>query len=232
MQATSLRVLNNEIIVCTKCPRLVRYREEVARVKRRAYRDQDYWGRPVPGFGDPHAKLLILGLAPAAHGGNRTGRVFTGDRSGDFLYRELWRVGFANQPESRSRDDGLRLTNAYVSATVRCAPPDNKPLPEEIRRCTPYLETELALLRPRAVMALGRIAFDAYLRILKQSGALEKTSQFQFSHGASFALPNALPRLFASYHPSQQNTQTGRLTPQMMASVLLQIRKFLNSGEV
>jgi uracil-DNA glycosylase len=209
----SLRVLEQEIIVCRKCPRLVRYREEVARVKRRAFRDQVYWGRPVPGFGDAHAKLLILGLAPAAHGANRTGRVFTGDRSGDFLYRELWRAGFASQPESRQRDDGLQLTNAFISATIRCAPPDNKPLPEEIRNCTPYLES------------------DAYLRILKQRAALANTSQFKFSHGASFRLPNPLPRLYASYHPSQQNTQTGRLTPAMMASVLRQIRIFLNRDD-
>jgi len=227
----SLRVLEQEIIVCRKCPRLVRYREEVARVKRRAFRDQVYWGRPVPGFGDAHAKLLILGLAPAAHGANRTGRVFTGDRSGDFLYRELWRAGFASQPESRQRDDGLQLTNAFISATIRCAPPDNKPLPEEIRNCTPYLESELDLLRPRAVLALGRIAFDAYLRILKQRAALDRTSQFKFSHGASYHLPNPLPRLYASYHPSQQNTQTGRLTPAMMASVLRQIRTFLDRDD-
>ncbi len=200
-------------------------------MKRRAFRDQTYWGRPVPGFGDPRAKLFILGLAPAAHGANRTGRVFTGDRSGDFLYRELWRAGFANQPESRQRDDGLKLENAFISATVRCAPPQNKPLPEEIRNCTPYLEAELDLLRPRAVLALGRIAFDGYLRILKQRGAIPRTSKFQFSHGASFRLPNSLPRLYASYHPSQQNTQTGVLTPAMMASVLRKIRKFLNRDE-
>jgi uracil-DNA glycosylase len=227
----SLQVIEQEIVSCRKCPRLVRYREQVARVKRRAFRDQIYWGRPVPGFGDPRAKLLILGLAPAAHGANRTGRVFTGDRSGEFLYRELSRAGFANQPESLRRDDGLKLSNAYISATVRCAPPDNKPLPEEIRRCTPYLESELDLLRPRAVLALGRIAFDAYLRILKQRGAIQRTSQFQFSHGARCLLPEPLPRLYASYHPSQQNTQTGRLTPAMMASVLRRIAKFLDRDE-
>jgi uracil-DNA glycosylase family 4 len=206
----SLRVLEQEVVACRKCPRLVRYREQVARVKRRAYRDQTYWGRPVPGA-------------------NRTGRVFTGDRSGDFLYRELWRAGFANQPESRNRDDGLKLKNAFISATVRCAPPDNKPLPEEIRRCTPYLEAELDLLLPRAVLALGRIAFDAYLRILRQRGALDRKTKFHFSHGASFRLPASLPRLYASYHPSQQNTQTGRLTPAMMAGVLRQIANFLES---
>jgi uracil-DNA glycosylase family 4 len=223
----SLRVLEQDIVACRKCPRLVRYREEVARVKRRAFRDQVYWGRPVPGFGDSHAKLLILGLAPAAHGANRTGRVFTGDRSGDFLYRELWRAGFANQPESRHREDGLRLVNAFISATVRCAPPDNKPLPEEIRNCTPYLESELDLLRPRAVLALGRIAFDAYLRILKQRGAIDRKLKFNFSHGACIRLAAPPPRLYASYHPSQQNTQTGRVTPAMYAVVLRRIRSFL-----
>lgn len=209
----------------------MRYREEVARVKRRAFRDQVYWGRPVPGFGDSHAKLFILGLAPAAHGANRTGRVFTGDRSGDFLYRELWRIGFANQPESRHRDDGLHLANTFISATIRCAPPQNKPLPEEICNCTPYLEAELDLLRPRAVLALGHIAFDAYLRVLKLRGALDRKSKFTFSHGACIRLPHPLPRLYASYHPSQQNTQTGRLTPAMMARVLRQIRNFLNRDE-
>ncbi|MGC1187888.1 MAG: uracil-DNA glycosylase [Candidatus Acidiferrales bacterium] len=227
----SLRVLEQTITACRKCPRLVRYREEVARVKRRAFRDQVYWGRPVPGFGDSHAKLFILGLAPAAHGANRTGRVFTGDRSGDFLYRELWRIGFANQPESRHRDDGLHLANTFISATIRCAPPQNKPLPEEICNCTPYLEAELDLLRPRAVLALGHIAFDAYLRVLKLRGALDRKSKFTFSHGACIRLPHPLPRLYASYHPSQQNTQTGRLTPAMMARVLRQIRNFLNRDE-
>jgi uracil-DNA glycosylase family 4 len=225
--ATSLSVLNEAIISCRKCPRLVRYRQQVARVKRRAFRSETYWGRPVPGFGDPRAGLLILGLAPAAHGGNRTGRVFTGDRSGDFLFRMLHRAGFANQPASRHRDDGLRLRNAYIVATIRCAPPANKPLPAEILNCRPFLERELEILRPRAVLALGQIAFHGYLDVLKASGAIASRAGFQFAHGASYALPGNLPRLFAAYHPSQQNTQTGRLTPAMFLRVLRVIRRYL-----
>ncbi len=228
--SAQLATLNDRIILCRKCPRLVRYREEVARTKRRAFLSETYWGRPVPGFGDPQAQLLILGLAPAAHGGNRTGRVFTGDRSGDFLFRMLHRAGFANQPISKSRDDGLRLNNAYVAAAARCAPPDNKPLPDEIRNCRPYLEGELAILRPRALLALGKIAFDSYLALLVAHGQTRSRAQFSFRHGASYSLPGALPRLFAAYHPSQQNTQTGRLTPGMFLSVLRQIRRYLSSG--
>lgn len=222
-----LHVLNRRIISCRKCPRLVRYREQVAREKRRAYRDWDYWGRPVPGFGDPRAKLLILGLAPAAHGGNRTGRVFTGDRSGDFFYKMLYRAGFANQPTSSHREDGLKLSNAYVAAAVRCAPPANKPLPSEIRNCRPYLETELDLLKPRAVLALGGIAFHTYLVALKERGAIESRAAYKFRHGASYQLPGSLPRLFASYHPSQQNTFTGKLTEAMFLRLLRQIRRYL-----
>ncbi len=228
IKAAQLRVLSEEIISCRKCPRLVRYRESIARIKRRAFRDWTYWGQPVPGFGDPQAELLILGLAPAAHGANRTGRVFTGDRSGEFLYRLLHEAGFANQPLSIRRGDGLRLCNAYVTATVRCAPPGNKPLPAEIRNCLPYLERELNLLRPHAVLALGRIAFDSYLKLLLTRSAIASRRPYRFSHGASFQLPGDLPRLFASYHPSQQNTQTGRLTPAMFARVLRQIRRFLD----
>src|SRR5271168_4218017 len=165
-----LDVLNSEIVECRKCPRLVEYREKVAREKRRAFRDWTYWGRPVPGFGDPDAGLLILGLAPAAHGANRTGRVFTGDRSGDFLYAALHKAGFASQPTSLHRDDGLQLNGAYISATCRCAPPENKPLPKEITNCRGYLERELEILQPKVVLALGKIAWDAYLEILKQRG--------------------------------------------------------------
>jgi uracil-DNA glycosylase family 4 len=225
--ATQLHVLNRKIISCRKCPRLVRYREQVAHEKRRAYRDWDYWGRPVPGFGDPSAKLLILGLAPAAHGGNRTGRVFTGDRSGDFLYKILYRAGFANQPTSTRREDGLELSDAYVAAAVRCAPPANKPLPSEIRNCRPYLETELDLLEPRAVLALGGIAFRTYLDALKDRGAIPSRALYEFRHGASYQLPGSLPRLFASYHPSQQNTFTGKLTEAMFLRLLRQIRHYL-----
>ena len=222
-----LTILEREITHCRKCPRLVPYREEVARTKRRAYRDWTYWGRPVPAFGDPQAELMIIGLAPAAHGANRTGRMFTGDRSGDFLYEQLYRAGFANQPESKRADDGLELRGALISAAVRCAPPDNKPLPEEIRNCLPYLEKELQIVRPKAILALGGIALNAYLDLLKQEGAIKSRAAFRFAHGASFVLPGDLPHLFAAYHPSQQNTQTGQLTPAMFARVLRDIRKFL-----
>ena len=206
------------------------------------YRDSEYWGKPLPSFGDPEAELLIVGLAPAAHGGNRTGRMFTGDRSGDFLYCALYEAGFANQPLSRDRSDGLELRGCYITATLRCAPPKNKPLPRELRNCQPYVEKELQLLnRVRAVLALGRIAFDAYLRLLysgtgalrpspgAESAPLPPRSSFRFGHAASFALPDGLPRLFASYHPSQQNTQTGKLTPEMMRRVFRDIRSYLES---
>jgi len=225
--STLLRALNEEIVTCRKCPRLVAYREKVAREKRRAFREWTYWGKPVPGFGDAHAQLLILGLAPAAHGGNRTGRVFTGDRSGDFLYAALHRAGFANQPTSLHRDDGLELTNVYVTATIRCAPPENKPLPEEILNCRGYLERELEILRPKAVLALGKIAWDGYLEILKQCGIIPSRAAYVFAHGAEAKLPPPFPRLFGVYHPSQQNTQTGRVTPDMYASVLHRISRFL-----
>jgi uracil-DNA glycosylase family 4 len=224
-----LAVLQERIISCRKCPRLVRYREEVARKKRRAFLDWNYWGAPVPGFGDPAAKLLIIGLAPAAHGANRTGRVFTGDRSGGFLYKHLYRAGFANQPTSEHLGDGLKLWNAYISATVRCAPPANKPLPSEIHNCRRYLLGELDILRPRAVLALGKIAFDSYLKILVERGLIPTRSAYRFAHGASYALRERLPKLFASYHPSQQNTQTGRLTPGMFLRVLRKIRRYLKS---
>jgi uracil-DNA glycosylase family 4 len=202
----------------------------VAQEKRRMYRECDYWGKPVPSFGDPNAELLILGLAPGAHGANRTGRMFTGDRSGDFLYRGLYDAVFANQPTSRERGDGLELRNCYITAPLRCAPPKNKPRPEELRNCQPYLEKELEVLtRHRAVLVLGRIAFDAYLRVVGQRQGFPRRSTLVFSHGASLELPAGLPRLFCSYHPSQQNTQTGRLTLQMFHSVLLDIADFLGS---
>ncbi len=192
------------------------------------YRDQDYWGKPVPSFGDPQAELLIVGLAPGAHGANRTGRMFTGDRSGEFLYRALYEAGFASQPESRHRGDGLELRNCYVTAALRCAPPGNKPLPQELRNCRPYLEKEMQLLRDvRAVLALGRIAFDASLRVFAEIGGIRRFVSYSFAHGASYELPKGLPRLYASYHPSQQNTQTGKLTRKMMHDVLGDIRRFL-----
>jgi uracil-DNA glycosylase family 4 len=225
--AASLRVLNEEIIACRKCPRLVAYREKVAKEKRRAFREWTYWGKPVPGFGDARARLLILGLAPAAHGANRTGRMFTGDRSGNFLYKALHKAGFANQPTSLYRDDGLRLKNAYISATARCAPPENKPLPDEILNCRGYLERELEILQPKAVLALGKIAWDAYLDVLKQRGIIPSRAAYKFGHGAEAKLPPPYPRLFGVYHPSQQNTQTGRVTPAMYAKVLRRIRRFL-----
>ena len=225
--AGPLAIIEDEVTNCRKCPRLVHHLEKVARTKRRAYRDWTYWGRPVPAFGDPKARLLIVGLAPGAHGANRTGRMFTGDRSGDFLYEQLFRAGFANQPHSKRADDGLVLKDALISAAIRCAPPDNKPLPQEIRNCLPYLERELAIVRPRAVLALGGIALNAYLDLLKGQGLIASRAAFPFAHGAMFTLPGDLPRIFAAYHPSQQNTQTGRLTPAMFASVLKKIRKFL-----
>lgn len=221
--------VNAEIIACMKCPRLVEYRERVAREKRRAFASWEYWGKPVPGFGDPGAKLLILGLAPAAHGGNRTGRVFTGDRSGDFLYDALYRAGFANQPNSTERGDGLELKNAYIVAAARCAPPANKPLPSELANCRPYFERELAILQPRAILALGSIAMAAYLVTLKREGKIQSLARFRFAHGASYKFGDGLPRLFASYHPSQQNTFTGKLTKAMLVRVLQNIGRFLQT---
>jgi uracil-DNA glycosylase family 4 len=228
--ARQLQALQKQVVSCTRCPRLIHHCRDVAREKRRMYREWTYWGKPVPSFGDPQAELLILGLAPAAHGANRTGRMFTGDRSGEFLYRALDDAGFASQPESRQRDDGLELRNCYITAALRCAPPQNKPLPKELRNCQPYLERELGLLkRVRAVLALGKIAFDAYLRVVSRGRDFPPRSKFPFAHGASYALPGGLPRLFASYHPSQQNTQTGRLTAQMFSKVLADIRRYLAS---
>ena len=225
--STSLRVLNGQIVECRKCVRLVGYREEIARVKRRAFRDSEYWGRAVPGFGDPKAQLFILGLAPAAHGANRTGRVFTGDRSGDFLYAALHKAGFANQPTSLRRDDGLELKNVYIAAAVRCAPPENKPLPEEILNCRPYLERELEILRPRVVLALGKIAWDAYLEVLKQEGKIASRTKFVFAHGAEERPVKDGPVLVGVYHPSQQNTQTGKVTAAMYAKVLKRVSGLL-----
>ena len=223
-----LKILDEEIVACRKCPRLVEYREKVAQEKRRAFRDWTYWGKPVPGFGDARTQLLILGLAPAAHGANRTGRVFTGDRSGDFLYAALYKAGFANQPTSVRSGDGLQLKNAYIAATIRCAPPANKPLPSEIANCRSYLVRELEILRPRVVLALGKIAWDAYLEILKQRGLIASRAAFHFAHGAEAGLPGDNARLFGVYHPSQQNTQTGRVTPSMYGQVLRRIRRFLS----
>jgi uracil-DNA glycosylase len=225
--ANLLRIVNEEIVSCCACPRLVKHREKMAGEKRRAYREWTYWGKPVPGFGDPQAQLLILGLAPAAHGANRTGRMFTGDRSGDFLYAALHKAGFANQAASLHRDDGLQLKDAYISATCRCAPPDNKPLPREIANCRGYLKREIEVLKPKAVLALGKIAWDAYLEILKQRGVIASRAMYKFAHGAEAEVTAGPPRLFGIYHPSQQNTQTGRVTTAMYASVLRRIGHFL-----
>jgi len=207
------------IPTCIACPRLVRWREEIGRVKRRAFRDWTYWARPVPGWGDPSAKLVIVGLAPAAHGGNRTGRVFTGDRSGDFLYAALHRVGLANQARSEARDDGLALRGVWVTLSARCAPPDNRPRPDELARCAPWLARELELLAPRVVLALGAIAWATVLGLLRARGVAVPRPSPAFAHGAEIALDGA-PRLVGAYHVSQQNTQTGRLTPAMFDAVL------------
>ncbi len=211
--------LERRITHCRRCPRLVAWREQTAREKRAAYRAETYWGRPVPGFGDPTARILIVGLAPAAHGGNRTGRVFTGDRSGDFLFSALHRAGLANQPTSTRAGDGLQLQNAFVTATVRCAPPGNKPTTEERETCRPYLESELDLLpRARVLVALGGYAWSQLLRICRARGDRPETPAPRFSHGAQVHLGDRA--LLGSYHPSQQNTFTGRLTPAMLDEVL------------
>lgn len=216
----ALARLEQDITRCELCPRLRDWCRHVADTRRRAYQHETYWGRPVPGFGDPRARLLVLGLAPGAHGANRTGRVFTGDSSGDWLFRALHEAGFANQPHSTRRGDGLTLHDAWVSASVRCAPPDNKPARAEILACRPYLERELALLpRLRCIVALGRLAFDNYLDILRARGAIASRAPFAFAHLAEFHPAPATPVLLASYHPSQQNTSTRRLTRDMLAAV-------------
>ena len=226
---TKLQVLNREIVSCRLCPRLVEYRESVAQTKRRAFLNWDYWGRPVPGFGDPNAEMLIIGLAPAAHGGNRTGRVFTGDRSGDFLYQSLYETGFASQPTSISVNDGLTLSNAYISASVRCAPPGNKPILDEFRNCRPYLEREIALLPGlRVVVVLGKIAMDSYLTILKSQGRIERRSAFAFGHNVLHRTGADQPVLICSYHPSQQNTSTGKLTAPMLRAVFERAKESLS----
>lgn len=215
----TLDVLEKQVISCRLCPRLVEYREYIARVKRRAYRDWEYWGKPVPAFGDPEAEIMVLGLAPAAHGANRTGRMFTGDRSGDFLYRALWQNGFASQPVSVCRSDGLSLRNIWITASARCAPPDNKPAPEELANCRPYLERELAILpNLRLVVALGKIGADTYLRLLRDEGEIKSMARYPFGHGAFHSFPNR-PDMLCCYHPSQQNTSTRKLTAEMLREI-------------
>ena len=216
---TGLEILDRKIIACHKCPRLVEYRAHIAIVKRRAYRDWDYWGKPVPGFGDPQARVLIMGLAPGAHGSNRTGRPFTGDASGNFMYPVLYEAGFASQPTATDRNDGMKLKDLYITAAVRCAPPDNKPLPQELAECAYFLDRELAgLEKVKVVVALGKIGFDAYLNYLKRGGLLTTRAPYLFKHGAHYPLPNGKV-LLASYHPSNQNTQTGKLTRKMFVEI-------------
>jgi uracil-DNA glycosylase family 4 len=223
----SLARVARDVVACERCPRLREWCLEVARVKVKRFRDQAYWGRPVPGFGDPKARLLVVGLAPAAHGGNRTGRVFTGDRSGDFLFAALHRAGFASQPTSASRDDGLRLRGAYIAPLVRCAPPANKPTPEEIAHCREYLTREWALLTEvRAVLALGRVAMDGFLALLREAGRVSPRTRLAFGHGITHDLGGGLA-LFTSYHPSQQNTFTGKLTARSFDAVLRKINRHL-----
>jgi uracil-DNA glycosylase family 4 len=225
-----MRVLQDEVVQCRRCPRLLAHCAEVARVKRRAYRDWEYWGKPVPAFGDPRAELLILGLAPGAHGSNRTGRLFTGDMSGNVLYRVLHNTGFASQSGSFSRDDGQRLINAYITAVARCAPPGNKPARDEIANCRPYLERELDLLRNvRVVVALGRVAFDNYLGVLQRRGLIRSRAAFAFGHNRMFETAPGQPVLISSYHPSQQNTSTGKLTEEMLAAVFRRARSMLGA---
>jgi uracil-DNA glycosylase family 4 len=214
-----LQNLNAEVTACTFCPRLVIYREAIAREKRRAYKDCDYWGKPVPGFGDPEARVIVLGLAPGAHGSNRTGRPFTGDASGKFMYPVLHQTGFASQPSATDRKDGLRLKDMFITAAARCAPPDNKPLPSELANCAPYLERELqGLSKAKVIVALGKIAFDAYLNSLQRTGRMQSKKGLIFQHGAKYKMPDGRT-LLATYHPSNQNTQTGKLTREMFVHI-------------
>ncbi len=221
--------LEQRIITCERCPRLVKYRKQVAKEKRKRFRDWSYWGRPVPGFGSTDAKLLILGLAPAAHGGNRTGRVFTGDPSAQFLFQHLYAAGFANHPYSESREDGLELTDTYITAVVKCVPPENRPSSEERMNCSDYLAQEIRMLQSlHVVLALGSFAFDAYSRFLVEAFRLE-TAGLKFSHGAVYRFGKGFPSLHASYHPSPHNTNTGKLTSAMFREVLEKIRVELKS---
>jgi uracil-DNA glycosylase len=220
----SLEQLHRTLITCTLCPRLVAYREEIGRVKRRAYMDWEYWAKPVPGFGDPNARVLILGLAPGAHGSNRTGRPFTGDGSGYFMYPVLYETGFASQPLATSRDDGMKLTGAYITAAVRCAPPANKPTPQEIANCSHFLDAEIAALKcVRVVVALGKIGFDAYLNHLRRIGVIASRAPYDFGHGVEYQMPNGVT-LLGTYHPSMQNTNTGKLSKEMFKKIFERAR--------
>jgi uracil-DNA glycosylase len=227
----SLSTLNEEIIACTLCPRLIAHCRKVGEIKRRAYLDWDYWAKPVPGFGDPNARLLILGLAPGAHGSNRTGRPFTGDGSGNFMYPILHKAGFASQPTAIRREDGLQLINAYITAAVRCAPPENKPSPEEIGNCATFLDREFgALTNVKVVVVLGKIAFDAYVNYLKRRGELKTKRGILFGHGETYKLPDGRT-LLCSYHPSLQNTLTGKLTEKMFLDVFRKARRLIGKPD-
>jgi len=220
----ALAALEQRVVSCERCPRLREYCEEVARKRRRMWSEWDYWGKPVPSFGDPGARLLLVGLAPGAHGSNRTGRPFTGDGSGDFLYPALYEAGFASQPKATHRGDGLRLLDAWITAVGRCAPPGNKPLPAELANCAPYLDEEVAALpRVRVIFALGKIAFDGIVGHLIRTGQIARRGPLQFGHGVCYAIPGGR-FLMASYHPSLQNTNTGKLTREMMLDVLAEAR--------
>ncbi len=226
-----LEVLNKEVVECRACPRLVEFRERIGREKRRAYLEWDYWAKPVPGFGDPNARVLILGLAPGAHGSNRTGRPFTGDSSGNFMYPVLHRTGFASQPNATHIDDGLKLKDIYITAALRCAPPGNKPTPGEIRNCSSFLDREINLLKNvRVVVALGKIGFDAYLNHLKRRGLLRSKAEYVFGHGLQYKMPDGRI-LLASYHPSNQNTNTGKLTEEMFTEIFRKARKLLEKAQ-
>lgn len=240
MTPDSLTKLNQEIITCRKCPRLVQWREEVARTKRKAYLDWEYWGKPVPGFGDPQARVLVVGLAPGAHGSNRTGRQFTGDASGGFLFPALYRAGFASRPDATGRADGLILRDMYITASARCAPPANKPAPEELNNCQPYLEREIRLLQPKVIVCLGRVAFERVLKIFSQPPTAHgrqltafSPRSMVFAHSAVYDLPsssfNLHPlSLLCSYHPSQQNTLTGKLTVAMFDEIWKKAKELTN----
>ena len=220
-----LHQVHESVISCKLCPRLRDYCRGIGETRRRAYHDQTYWARPVPGFGDPKAKILILGLAPGAHGANRTGRPFTGDGSGDFMYPVLHELGLASKPRAIARDDGLKLRHAWIASVVRCAPPGDKPLPQEIRNCAIHLANEIqALLRIRVVVCLGKIAFDGYLAYLLHAGVITRKSDYRFTHGAQYLLPNGL-HLLATYHPSLRNTNTGRLNRTMFSRIFLRARE-------
>ena len=227
VSANSLTALNKIIVACEKCPRLVAYREEIAREKKRMYRGEEYWGKPVPGWGDENARVYIVGLAPAAHGGNRTGRVFTGDSSGDFLFGALYRAGFANQPTSIARGDGLELYDVYIGAAARCAPPDNKPAPQEFANCFPYLAREFELLRNvRVLIGLGAIGFNAILKLLETHGVALPKPRPKFGHNARYEIGNYV--VIGTYHPSRQNTNTGKLTAPMFDAVFQNARRELS----